>query len=377
MGESRKKRVPYWKPDDEVDGAERLCAALKSMIDVMFEWGVYPSDDFKKGIVSDYLERCSGSVLMCMDIDKRGGYFSQQDVQSAVKMHLMRNPTDAIRVRKLAIKMSKTELDFEKKIAYSFRTILSHARLKFEAWLKIVAKHGRSSDQAKAHPTGLMAVYKLLEDGAIAEVTTPKATVGHKSDSGSTARKNPFPHLLDNVASTPRHTTPSASSDDDESSSIQPPGPAAPALLEIVDVAASPCFASPAAPHRDVDMIAISDESPPRSEKECEELGEKMTSPGAWREGTDTAVSIDVRDNTIVKIMDDGAMIPAKRLEKGKGGFIVAHWFVGDPVETEILNSRLNGGVVDPVRRDCINSRPLPSRRQRERRLRRRQRRLL
>ena len=240
-------------------------------------------------------------------------------------------------------------------------------------WLRIVAKHGKDSDQAKA-PPGLMKAYGILESSAIDSGATRQGATPRSSSSRPTPpsqRRNPFPQLLVDSSSPAKPPPPSPTSDDEESSSIDPPWHATPVEAPIVaaspasepiPVEASVVAASPASepmeieasPPRKIDVAEISEESPPRA----------VSPLGRWNtENNDEAqtVTIEVKANTVMKIMGDGAMVPAKKLEKGKGGFVIAHWSVGEPVETEVLNSQLRDGLIHSYRQPLRPPFPLNS----------------
>ena len=121
-----------------------------------------------------------------VNLDPRGGYFAQSDVEQSVREAVRKTDTQK-NVARLATKNMKSLETTVTLIAYHLRVCLAHLRVLFDNFIAMVAKHGRSGAYSHtACPDGLLPIISIMEESA------PEAAkaIGVR---GSRAAKKPCP----------------------------------------------------------------------------------------------------------------------------------------------------------------------------------------
>ena len=93
-----KQRAVYWiHPDGPEATSATLAAAMVPSIQqlVLKNIDCYESDDFKRGIDSDGLLMFAGLLERLLAIDKRGGFYSQPNMNEALALAITSTDSDA------------------------------------------------------------------------------------------------------------------------------------------------------------------------------------------------------------------------------------------------------------------------------------------
>eukprot|EP00959_Pyramimonas_sp_CCMP1952_P188850 3949835-Pyramimonas_sp.AAC.1 len=231
----------------------------------------------------------------------------------------MRKPSYAIKLRKIGVNKNKNEDQMHTLLAYRIRVMLSHVRLKFAAWMKIVSKYGRTAateePHVAGHPHQLQKLYAVMEE--CAAPTTPPTGDEKKL-------RNPFPAFR---TPTPKRAATPASA---RSSPLSASGAAAtPSHVSIVDSGPRHAMASPVSP-------------PPIDQPEAFHISD---------EGDRAVIDVVLEGGLMTRLMEDGERIPCVSQARGDNGFVIAAWESGDELETEILNNRLgDDGIISDVK---------------------------
>eukprot|EP00959_Pyramimonas_sp_CCMP1952_P052677 1101348-Pyramimonas_sp.AAC.1 len=144
-----------------------------------------------------------------IELDTRGGFFAQNDVEKAVKTAVGEKLGN---LQKLARSLVKTMEVATALVAYSVRVMLAHIRMMFDVYSKDVAKFGKevASQISASRPQWLVDIFHVIAPGAEGSFTRA-------------ARQripNPFPHFREEESQDPQDApaledAQSISSDDD------------------------------------------------------------------------------------------------------------------------------------------------------------------
>ena len=86
--------VKTWKASDGKSTSAELHKAIEPSFTSHLINGFYPGQDFKQGVDMAALEHMKFEIEKFLDLDPRGGYFSQLDLYAAVRQIAS---TDAVR----------------------------------------------------------------------------------------------------------------------------------------------------------------------------------------------------------------------------------------------------------------------------------------
>ena len=140
------------------DVVNELASCMQDNIWALVEENVtmYPSMDLKSGIVTGLLQKHEGFLSNFMNLDPRGGIFSQDDVHKGLKKAIEK----ASLVERFEELSAQTD-DLGGRIAYMIRVMLSHARTKGkDKSLPVIEAYVQKS-MASLPRAGLCLVHKL------------------------------------------------------------------------------------------------------------------------------------------------------------------------------------------------------------------------
>ena len=100
-------------------------------------YAAYASMEMKTGICASGLSSFSAAAVKFMRLDPRGGYFREQHVHDGVKRVAMKSEHAE------SLKAFQEKHDIKDPIhfiAYKYRVVLSHFRIKFDNWCALKSK---------------------------------------------------------------------------------------------------------------------------------------------------------------------------------------------------------------------------------------------
>ena len=154
-----------WTPPEE-SGQSADDILLESLApdfgDVLLRGGFkYKSTDMQVGVDVDSLVLFSGTLKRLMQVDVRGGYFLQSDMELAIR-RCATNPSHASTWDGWCKVNEYSHDEGYKNSAYAVRVMLSHVRNKADAWKKLGAQ-GQQRSRDASHPPELRAIYDIID----------------------------------------------------------------------------------------------------------------------------------------------------------------------------------------------------------------------
>lgn len=153
-------RLPSWRPGEGQDKDALLPDALSADLEYIgLRGNQYKSRDMNVGIDVSGLVLVSKTAQKLVAIDTRGGYFSQDDIETPLTALLSEEKWNAA-VTQLAAKQDLSRQAYIADQAYVIRVQLSHIRIKKAQYDKLPADIDDGS--STSHPPALVEVYKLF-----------------------------------------------------------------------------------------------------------------------------------------------------------------------------------------------------------------------
>ena len=186
-GKKKRPRIKCWE-DPENKTAEVLSDHVGLILPVVWREGRYPSSDMRKGIFVPYLLWSISGLRGLLEVDKRGGFFTQDDMTRAVTISIGDKQAP---LQGQARKEAKTLENMTTLIAYSLRVMLAHMRLSMDSYMVSVIKYGRieAAKPSSTRPIEFIEIFVMMEpeiDGSLGRANRP-----------SRKRQCPFPAFRD------------------------------------------------------------------------------------------------------------------------------------------------------------------------------------
>jgi hypothetical protein len=118
----------------------------------------YPGNEFRAGVHVGHLVLVAPMLHALLTLDRRGGIFKQQDVESAL-LYLWRSQELAASAVAPATRTFRSLQQLAKDESYLIRCMLSHVRAKRHDFQSCVARGSQSKD-----PEPLLELYVLVND---------------------------------------------------------------------------------------------------------------------------------------------------------------------------------------------------------------------
>ena len=177
---TKKVHNTVWRaPDASNVGLDHLKPGFQQVAELLFFQyaGILPykSRDMQVGIYTGSLVVFAQFIRHCILVDGRGGYFLQQDMEVMYES-VANDPKYKAAFECAACNDKKTTEEFRYDQAYCLRVMLSHFRLKYDAWKKAKAKD--TPAVTRSHPPELQELYKIMDE--------------HIEDEPAKKKENPF-----------------------------------------------------------------------------------------------------------------------------------------------------------------------------------------
>ncbi|CAK0880650.1 unnamed protein product [Prorocentrum cordatum] len=119
----------------------------------------YESIDMKIGVCTDHLaKKYNGLLSDLVDIDPRGAYFRQSDLQKAMMVSVLKDEHREVFKAMCAFRKWDDLNVGTVKVSYMIRVMASHLRLKFDQYTSL-----KNKTDARAHPAPLVAIYEKIK----------------------------------------------------------------------------------------------------------------------------------------------------------------------------------------------------------------------
>eukprot|EP00969_Alexandrium_andersonii_P108570 4790029-Alexandrium_andersonii.AAC.1 len=129
-------RTRAWSPPGGRAAVQRIASALKpSFTRIAIEGGIlYPSDDMRKGMrPASLLTYATAALLRRVQLDTRGGFFAQGDVEQAVTELIDGDPGAELAIEAAVGRRGYPDVKkLIRNYSYELRVMLAHVRLRAE-----------------------------------------------------------------------------------------------------------------------------------------------------------------------------------------------------------------------------------------------------